>query len=139
VAGFTTSRSATSRGARDPLGRILRIDPRGAQPYAVPHHHPFFAEEGARSEIVAYGLRNPWRFWIDTPTRTMAKMIIGPPLCHAGARPGCVPHVEALELQAAEDLSAVFKALSDPTRVAIVSRLASGEQCCVSRRQRRGR
>jgi len=25
----------------------------------------------------------------------------------------------------------VFKALADPTRVAIVSRLASGEKCCV--------
>jgi ArsR family transcriptional regulator, arsenate/arsenite/antimonite-responsive transcriptional repressor len=43
----------------------------------------------------------------------------------------CGPNVEALELQAAEDLAAVFKALADPTRVAIVSRLASGEQCCV--------
>jgi len=55
----------------DPLGSILRIDPRGAQPYAVPDDNPFLAEEGARPEIVAYGLRNPWRFWIDTPTRTM--------------------------------------------------------------------
>ena len=36
-----------------------------------------------------------------------------------------------MEAEAAEDLAAVFKALADPTRVAIVSRLASGEQCCV--------
>ena len=43
----------------------------------------------------------------------------------------CGPDVEALEPRAAEDLAAVFKALADPTRVAIVSRLASGEQCCV--------
>jgi len=32
---------------------------------------------------------------------------------------------------AAESLADVFKALADPTRVAIVSRLASGEACCV--------
>jgi ArsR family transcriptional regulator len=54
----------------------------------------------------------------------MKKLPVLQPLC-------CGPDVEALERQAAEDLAAVFKALSDPTRVAIVSRLASGEQCCV--------
>ena len=43
----------------------------------------------------------------------------------------CGPDVEALEPDAADDLAAVFKALGDPTRVAIVSRLASGEKCCV--------
>jgi len=43
----------------------------------------------------------------------------------------CGPDVEPLEPGAAEDLAGVFKALADPTRVAIVSRLASGEKCCV--------
>jgi ArsR family transcriptional regulator, arsenate/arsenite/antimonite-responsive transcriptional repressor len=43
----------------------------------------------------------------------------------------CGPDVEALEPDAAEDLAVVFKALADPTRVAIVSRLATGEKCCV--------
>jgi glucose/arabinose dehydrogenase len=47
------------------LGSILRIDPRGGDPYAVPADNPFVAVEGARPEIWAYGLRNPWRFWID--------------------------------------------------------------------------
>lgn len=46
------------------------------------------------------------------------------PLC-------CGPDLPQMDLEAAQDLAAVFKALSDPTRVAIVSRLASGEQCCV--------
>jgi ArsR family transcriptional regulator len=46
------------------------------------------------------------------------------PLC-------CGPDVPPLDRGAAEDLAAVFKALADPTRVAIVSRLASGEACCV--------
>jgi ArsR family transcriptional regulator, arsenate/arsenite/antimonite-responsive transcriptional repressor len=46
------------------------------------------------------------------------------PLC-------CGPDLPALDLEAAEDLAVVFKALADPTRVGIVSRLASGESCCV--------
>jgi glucose/arabinose dehydrogenase len=58
----------------DLFGSILRIDPRtrtGAAPYAVPANNPFVSTSGARPEIVAYGLRNPWRFWIDAPTKTM--------------------------------------------------------------------
>jgi glucose/arabinose dehydrogenase len=55
----------------DLLGTILRIDPRGAAPYAVPPGNPFVAMESARPEIVAYGLRNPWRFWIDPATSAM--------------------------------------------------------------------
>ena len=43
----------------------------------------------------------------------------------------CGPDVPPIDPDAAEDLAAVFKALADPTRVSIVSRLASGEQCCV--------
>jgi ArsR family transcriptional regulator, arsenate/arsenite/antimonite-responsive transcriptional repressor len=54
----------------------------------------------------------------------MKSLPILQPLC-------CGSNLPALEPEAAEDLATVFKALSDPTRVAIVSRLASGEQCCV--------
>jgi ArsR family transcriptional regulator len=36
-----------------------------------------------------------------------------------------------MEPSAARDLAELFKALSDPTRVAIVNRLAAGEECCV--------
>ena len=43
----------------------------------------------------------------------------------------CGPDVRPWEPEAAENLAAVFKALADPTRVAIVNRLASGEKCCV--------
>src|SRR5262245_65406648 len=43
----------------------------------------------------------------------------------------CGPDVPPLDPAEAEDLAGVFKALADPTRVAIVSRLASGEKCCV--------
>ncbi|MFB4281612.1 sorbosone dehydrogenase family protein [Nonomuraea sp. MTCD27] len=49
------------------LGKILRIDPRG-KPYTVPEDNPFVGKEGARPEIWAYGLRNPWRFSFDRST-----------------------------------------------------------------------
>ncbi len=59
------------------LGSILRIDPRAGDPYAVPLDNPFLAVAGARPEIWAYGLRNPWRFWIDYETRSMIISDVG--------------------------------------------------------------
>jgi hypothetical protein len=52
------------------LGKLIRIDPRaaGAQPYTVPSGNPFVGQPGARPEIYAYGLRNPWRFSFDRET-----------------------------------------------------------------------
>jgi glucose/arabinose dehydrogenase len=50
------------------LGKMLRIDPRGGSPYAVPSTNPFVSESGARGEIWAYGLRNPWQFSFDRAT-----------------------------------------------------------------------
>ena len=49
------------------LGKILRIDPRpsGTRAYGVPRSNPFVGRSGARGEIYAYGLRNPWRFSFD--------------------------------------------------------------------------
>jgi glucose/arabinose dehydrogenase len=56
----------------DLLGNILRIDPRppGDQstPYQIPDTNPFVGQPGARGEVWDYGLRNPWRFWIDGVT-----------------------------------------------------------------------
>ncbi len=52
----------------DLLGAVLRIDLRGAtadRPYRIPPDNPFLAIPGARGEIWAYGLRNPWRMDID--------------------------------------------------------------------------
>ena len=53
------------------LGALLRIDVDGGadgEPYGVPESNPFVDTEGARPEIWAYGLRNPWRFSFDRET-----------------------------------------------------------------------
>ena len=53
------------------LGSILRIDVRDTSEsiaYSVPSDNPFIDVEGARPQIWAYGLRNPWRFSFDRET-----------------------------------------------------------------------
>jgi glucose/arabinose dehydrogenase len=77
------------------LGKILRIDPRKSapraptarerraakakhrrppsakrRPFTIPKDNPFVGRPG-RDEIWAYGLRNPWRFSFDRPTRSI--------------------------------------------------------------------
>ncbi|WP_341835161.1 PQQ-dependent sugar dehydrogenase [Chitinophaga pollutisoli] len=46
------------------LGKILRINVDGS-PYSVPRDNPFLKSPGAKGEIWAYGLRNPWRISFD--------------------------------------------------------------------------
>ena len=51
------------------LGKVLRIDPRSAAPYAIPPGNPFASPtDGARDEVFAYGLRNPFRASFDRQT-----------------------------------------------------------------------
>jgi len=53
------------------LGAILRIDVgrvSGDRSYGIPPDNPFVGISGAREEIWAYGLRNPWRFSFDVET-----------------------------------------------------------------------
>ncbi len=50
------------------LGKLLRIDPGGGEPYAIPADNPFVDDANAKGEIWAYGLRNPWRFSFDAGT-----------------------------------------------------------------------
>jgi hypothetical protein len=56
------------------LGKILRISPLpvGTRPYGIPRSNPFVSRPGARGEIFAYGLRNPWRFAFDSQRMIIA-------------------------------------------------------------------
>ena len=60
------------------LGKLLRIDPRPAsgRPYSVPASNPFVGRSG-REEIYSYGLRNPFRFSIDTVSAGQPRLAIG--------------------------------------------------------------
>jgi glucose/arabinose dehydrogenase len=49
------------------LGKILRIDVNGGEPYTIPASNPY-AYGGGAPEIRLYGLRNPWRFSFDAIT-----------------------------------------------------------------------
>lgn len=53
------------------LGTILRLDVGAASDergYRIPADNPFVEKPGARPEVWAYGLRNPWRFSFDRET-----------------------------------------------------------------------
>jgi putative heme-binding domain-containing protein len=54
----------TGQDITDVLSSILRIDvdhPESGRPYRIPKDNPFVSRAGARGEVWAYGLRNPWR------------------------------------------------------------------------------
>ena len=55
------------------LGKLLRIDPTPSAdaPYSIPPDNPFVGVDGARPEIYAVGLRNPWRFTFDLETNDL--------------------------------------------------------------------
>lgn len=61
----------TGQDLRDLDSGVLRIDvdhPSGGRAYGIPADNPFINHPGARPEIWAYGLRNPWRMSIDPAT-----------------------------------------------------------------------
>lgn len=49
------------------LGKLLRLDVDGGDPYVIPIGNPYKSGGGA-PEIWALGLRNPWRFSFDPPS-----------------------------------------------------------------------
>jgi glucose/arabinose dehydrogenase len=64
--GGDPDRNAQDLGAL--LGKLVRIDPKPGGGYRVPRDNPFRDRAGARGEIFAYGLRNPYRFSFDRAT-----------------------------------------------------------------------
>ena len=64
----------TGQDLRDLCSGLLRIDvdrPEPGKGYAVPRDNPFLKVPGARPELWAFGLRNPWRMSIDRATGDM--------------------------------------------------------------------
>jgi glucose/arabinose dehydrogenase len=63
------------------LGKILRIYVHNTtdsdKNYRVPPDNPFVNVTGARGEIWAYGLRNPWRFSFDNETNLLWAADVG--------------------------------------------------------------
>lgn len=62
------------------LGKLLRLDVNAstvAQPYVIPSGNPFVGTAGARGEIWAYGLRNPWRYAFDVPAQLLYLADVG--------------------------------------------------------------
>jgi len=54
------------------LGKLLRVDPESSPgQLSIPPDNPFVNRAGARPEVWAYGLRNPWRFTFDRATRDL--------------------------------------------------------------------
>lgn len=64
----------TSQNLQDLRGKILRINKDGS----IPKDNPFYGEAGARWEVYAYGLRNPYRFKIDPDNGNLFIGVVGP-------------------------------------------------------------
>ena len=61
----------TGQDISDLLSSVLRIDvdhPADGRAYGIPTDNPFVHTTGARPEVWAYGLRNPWRMSVDLKT-----------------------------------------------------------------------
>lgn len=61
------------------LGKLLRLDVDRGDPYAIPRDNPFVRDSGAgaRAEIWALGLRNPWRIAVDRQTGLLYTADVG--------------------------------------------------------------
>ena len=71
IATGENANGANAQTLSNLLGKILRIDVEGGLPYEIPSDNPFVGTPGARPEIFAYGLRNPWRPSFDSATGTL--------------------------------------------------------------------
>lgn len=70
--GWANDPDGAGQDLENLLGKMLRIDVdsrSGNLGYGIPKDNPFVGKEGARPEIWAYGLRNPWRYAFDPQGR----------------------------------------------------------------------
>ena len=69
--GFRNDPQANGQDLSSLLGKILRINvdkPGDGKAYSIPADNPFVSTKGARGEIYALGIRNPWRIAFDKET-----------------------------------------------------------------------
>jgi uncharacterized repeat protein (TIGR03806 family) len=70
-AAFPPDGHNTGQDVSDLLASVLRIDVDQAEAgraYSIPDDNPFVNLEGARGEVWAYGMRNPWKMSFDRKT-----------------------------------------------------------------------
>ena len=70
-AAFPPDGLNTGQDISDLLASVLRIDvdrPQSGQAYSIPDDNPFVKLDGARGEVWAYGMRNPWKMSFDRQT-----------------------------------------------------------------------
>jgi glucose/arabinose dehydrogenase len=65
--GGSRDRDGTGQSLASPLGALLRLSVTGDR-VRVPADNPFVGRTDAAAEILAYGLRNPWRMTLDAHT-----------------------------------------------------------------------
>ncbi len=70
-AAFPPDGLNTGQDVSDLLASVLRIDvdrPQAGLAYSIPDDNPFVKLDGARGEVWAYGMRNPWKMSFDRQT-----------------------------------------------------------------------
>ena len=77
IATGDNANGANAQTLSNLLGKILRIDVEGGLPYEIPSDNPFVGTPGARPEILALGLRNPWRASFDSASGTLFLTDVG--------------------------------------------------------------
>ena len=72
--GSANDPQGNSQNLQSLLGSILRINVSNItteNPYSIPSDNPFINDQNVKSEIWAYGLRNPWKISFDYQSDTL--------------------------------------------------------------------
>ena len=72
--GSANDPQGNSQNLQSLLGSILRINVSNItteNPYSIPSDNPFISDQNVKSEIWAYGLRNPWKISFDYQSDTL--------------------------------------------------------------------